>query len=339
MITKPHLDGKTPTQAMVRRAISMTCVGAIISAMTAAQAMDGYDEDTRDSGHWRGACSRTAVLAKTACGHDVLDDFFIAKGNCVNLSDPFDRDECRGDARATRQEDRELCGEQYKARLDVCDLLGENRYDPQIVPEDFVDPLAIGDSVAENPYLPLIPGLTRIYESGDETITVTVTDETTEILGVTCIVVRDVVEEDGEIIEDTVDWYAQDVYGNVWYFGEIAQNFEDGKLADLDGSWEAGVDGAKPGVLMAASPAVGDVYRQEWALGEAEDLGEVLSTSASESAPAASCSGDCVQTRDFTPIEPDVNEHKFYAPGIGVIVAYDTDDPTAREELVDYFFN
>jgi len=89
---------------------------------------------------------------------------------------------------------------------------------------------------------------------------------------------------------------------------------------------------------MKAAPQAGDIYRQEWLLSEAEDMGEVINTAATESAPAASCNGDCLQTHDFTPIEPDVNEFKFYAPGIGVIVAYDVEESDVREELVEYHY-
>lgn len=283
-------------------------------------------------------CSQTTRAAFKACHNDVRDNFWESKGICINISDDEERLECNLQAKQERREGIELCGEQRDARDDVCDLIGEARFDPVIDAINFVDPLEIGNTVAPNTYMPLVPGLTRIYEAGDETITVIVTSETIEIMGVTCLVVSDIVAEDGVVIEDTVDWFAQDIYGNVWYFGEIAKNYEDGLLKDLDGSWMAGEDGAKAGIVMKATPQVGDVYRQEWALAEAEDMGEVLSTSATESAPAASCNGDCLLTRDYTPLEPDVSENKFYAPGIGVIVAYDVEEPDNREELVEYHY-
>lgn len=201
-------------------------------------------------------------------------------------------------------------------------------------PANFVDPTEIGSRVTPNPYFPLVPGTTWIYEGGDEKITVTVTEDTKEILGVTCAVIHDVVEEDGEIIEDTLDWYAQDVEGNVWYFGEIAQNFEDGELTDIDGSWMAGVEGAKIGILMPINPVEGQVYRQEFALGEAEDMGEILSLTATESVAGASCTDNCLKTRDFTPLEPDVEEQKYYAPNIGVILEVDL-ETGERVELIE----
>lgn len=136
----------------------------------------------------------------------------------------------------------------------------------------------------------------------------------------TCVVIRDVVEDDGEVIEDTKDWYAQDIHGNVWYFGEAVQDFENGELVSIDGSFTAGVNNAKAGIIMKAAPAVGDVYRQEFSLGNAEDAARVLSLTGSAAVPAARCRRDCLVTRDFTPLEPGVFERKFYAPGVGSIL-------------------
>ncbi|MFQ5487656.1 MAG: hypothetical protein ACE5ET_04315 [Gammaproteobacteria bacterium] len=288
------------------------------------------DELERDGGAF---CSATARALFKACRHDVRDNFWIAVGNCENLSTEADRKTCFADAKLDRHEDIESCGEQRAARLDACGLLGEAPYDPVIDPRQFVEPAQIGVTASANPYFPLVTGLTRIYSAGNETIRVTVTDEVKEILGVPCVIVRDIVEADGEIVEDTEDWYAQDIDGNVWYFGEIAQNFVDGELNNLDGSWKAGVAGAKAGIVMKAFPQAGDVYRQEFALAEAEDLAMVLSVSASAETPAAACHGDCLLTRDFTPIEPGVNEHKYYAPDIGVILTVDVESGD-REELI-----
>jgi hypothetical protein len=290
-----------------------------------------------------GPCTNTATAALRACRAEVVDDFQIARGVCINLSDSAERSECLDEAGAERQEARGLCQEQRDARLDLCEALGEARYDPDFEPADFVDPLAIGGAVAPNPYFPLIPGTRWVYEGGDETVIVTVTDRTKLIEGVTCLVVNDLVEEDGVAIEDTDDWYAQDLDGNVWYCGEIARNFEvfegdvpeEAELVDIDGSWKAGRDGALPGIIMLALPQVGDVYRQEVALGEAEDAARVISTTGSATVPAASCEGDCVVTRDFTPLEPDANERKFYAPGVGLILERDLESGD-RVELVEF---
>lgn len=275
-------------------------------------------------------CTLSGEAARFACLNEAEDDRWIAVGNCMNSTDPF----CIFLGEEEYEEELQLCTEQFEARLEICESLGEAKYDPVPDPMNFVDPAEIGEGVDPNPYFPLVPGTVWVYEGQDETITVTVMEDTKEILGVTCAVVRDVVEEDGEVIEDTFDWYAQDVDGNVWYFGEIARNFEDGELVDIEGSWEAGVDGAKIGILMPSQPQVGSVYRQEFALGDAEDMGEVISLTESESTPAASCDGDCLQTRDFTPLEPDGQENKYYAPGVGLILEVDTESGERAAELV-----
>lgn len=184
-------------------------------------------------------------------------------------------------------------------------------------PADFV-------AVIDNPYMPLVPGTTRIYEGktedGTEHVEVTVLDETKVVMGVTVTVVRDTVTLDGALIEDTYDWFAQDKAGNVWYFGEEVDNYENGVLTDHDGAWEAGMNGAQPGIVMFANPAdyIGEAYHQEYYAGEAEDMGEVISLNETVTTPFGTFT-DVLQTKDWTPLEPDVLEHKFYAPGVGVI--------------------
>ena len=178
-----------------------------------------------------------------------------------------------------------------------------------------------------------------------ETITVRVTDKTKLIDGITCIVVNDLVieGEDDTPIEDTDDWYAQDLAGNVWYCGEISENFElfdgdnpeEAELVDIDGSWKAGRDGAKAGILFPAIPQVGDIIRQEVAWGEAEDVIEILSLTGSESTGPASCLDNCLVTRDFTPLDPAANENKYYVPGIGFIVEINLENGE-RLELVEF---
>jgi hypothetical protein len=281
----------------------------------------------------RNSCAKTARAAFRACEAEALDDYWIAAGSCQNESDGAVRDACLDAARDERGEALDECPEQRDARFDVCDRLGPAPYDPAIDPAHFLAPAAIAAN--PNPLLPLVPGNVWRYAGGDETVTVTVTGETRQILGVTAIVVRDTAEVAGEVVEDTDDYFAQDTAGNVWYMGELSRNFEDGYLVDLDGSWIAGLDGARPGIVMKATPAVGDVYRQEFLLGDAEDLAEVLSLSGTESVPAAACAGTCLVTHEFTPIEPDASESKYYAPGIGLILEVD-DESGDRVELVEF---
>jgi hypothetical protein len=262
-------------------------------------------------------CTQTAGAALNACLLEVEADYLIAVGKCNNLPSADRRMKCMEAAEKALGESREECGDQFTARLEICDVLGEAPYHPVIKREEFLDKSGI--IANPNPYFPLIPGTTYIYKGGDETITVSVTHETKKILGITTIVVRDTVKADSEVIEDTVDWYAQDIHGNVWYFGEISQQFENGELVSLAGSWKAGVEGAKPGIIMKANPRVGDLYRQEFMLGEAEDVAKVLSLTGSATTPASSCSHNCLVTRDFAPLEPGAIENKYYAPGIGFI--------------------
>ncbi|MBI3961123.1 MAG: hypothetical protein HY335_00085 [Deinococcus sp.] len=200
-------------------------------------------------------------------------------------------------------------------------------YNPLIDPANFV-------RTVDNPFFPLTPGTTFVYEAitpeGTERVEVFVTPETKDILGVTCTVVRDTVTLDGELVEDTLDWYAQDRDGNVWYFGESARNYEDGVLVSTEGSWEAGVDGAKPGIIMEANPQVGDRYRQEYYVGVAEDMAAVVSLTESVTVPYGSFT-NCLKTEDFTPLDPSVIEYKFYCSGVGQVL---TLEGNVRSELI-----
>jgi hypothetical protein len=176
-----------------------------------------------------------------------------------------------------------------------------------------------------------------VYRSSDETVRVTVTNQVKIIDDVPCVVVRDVVEVDGELLEDTIDWFAQDVHGNVWYCGEATAEYEDGFPVNTGGSFQADVDGARPGLLMKAAPAVGDVYRQEFDLGNAEDAAEVVNLHGFAITPAASCRGDCLVTREFTPLSPGDEENKYYKPGIGMIltVNLETGERSKLVRIVD----
>lgn len=275
-------------------------------------------------------CDKTSDEMLEACEHAAIADYRVALANCENLLTPNEREDCRRNAKRDRKSAEKSCKEQLKAREEVCDLLGEGPYHPDIHPDRF-------GAVIDNPYWPLTPGTTFIYEGltqgGLERVEVTVTRNTRKIMGVTCVEVRDIVTLKGEVIEDTLDWYAQDLDGNVWYFGENVKDYEDGLIVSLEGSFTAGVDGAQPGIIMLAQPKAGDAYRQEFDLGNAEDLGEVLSLTESVVVPFGSFD-DCLQTRDFTPMEPDALEHKFYAPGVGQVLTVNV-ETGERVELID----
>jgi hypothetical protein len=191
-----------------------------------------------------------------------------------------------------------------------------------VVPPAHLDPARFGTTI-DNPYLPFVPGTRMVYrERGDDgpgRIVVTVTRRTKTVQGVETVVVRDRAFIAGELVEDTRDWYAQDRRGNVWYFGENTKEYEEGKVVSTDGSWRAGRDGARAGIVMPAHPRVGDSYYQEYAPGEALDQATVLRLDASRTVPYGSFD-DLLVTEDFTELEPDLVERKFYAPGVGVVL-------------------
>jgi hypothetical protein len=137
-------------------------------------------------------------------------------------------------------------------------------------------------------------------------------------MGVTTVVVHDRAFDAGKLIEDTHDWFAQDQVGNVWYFGEDTSTCKDGKIESHHGAWEAGVDGALPGIVMLAQPVVGDLYRQEFYAGEAEDQALVLEVGSTLKGTDRTYD-DILMTADFTPLEPDQLEHKLYARGVGIV--------------------
>jgi hypothetical protein len=164
---------------------------------------------------------------------------------------------------------------------------------------------------------------------------VTVQDETyTVASGIEARVVHDRVTRDGAVVEDTLDWYAQDGDGNIWYLGEKTAEYENGQVVSTEGSWEAGVDGAQPGIAVPADPEPGLTYRQEYLKGQAEDQGAVLSTDEQVGVPTGIYTG-ALLTRDTTALEPDLVELKFYAPGIGPVLTVESSGGAGREELVE----
>jgi hypothetical protein len=193
----------------------------------------------------------------------------------------------------------------------------------------------------DNPYWPMEPGSQWVYREVDEEgqaleVVVTVTTEIKEIAnGVTARVVRDTVTQDGELIEDTFDWYAQDSAGAIWYLGEDTAEFEDGEIASTSGSFEAGVDGALPGIIMPSEPTDGMRYRQEYYQGEAEDNGEILSVE-EQAEVLAGHYEDAVLTKDTITIEADVLEYKLYARDVGPVLVFGVSGGAGREELAEF---
>jgi hypothetical protein len=173
-----------------------------------------------------------------------------------------------------------------------------------------------------NRYFPLLPGTTYVYEATqgpkehDEFV---VTHDIKQILGVDCVVVRDTASINGEVIEDTFDFFAQDKQGNVWYMGEDTKQFKNGVLVGTTGSWQAGVDGASPGFIMEGQPVEGDAYRQENLPGVAEDNAQVVSLTGSVTVPYGSWQGNVLVTDEWSPLEPKVTEEKDYALDVGLV--------------------
>jgi hypothetical protein len=290
-------------------------------------------------------CTQTANLVFRACGHSVQDDYLIASAVCVNTSESAERTQCFSDASASRSEGNQLCQQQLAGRLDACKLLGEGRYDPEFDAKNFDADFT--NLPNPNRYFPLRIGNLWEFRSANEVDTVEILNATKLIDGVRCVVARDLVVRNGFLAEATDDWYAQAKDGNTWYCGEEVKDFEtfqgdkpkQPELVSIDGSFKAGRDGAKPGVIFLASPKAGDVYVEESSLNNAEDVTEILSTTYSfgknaeldSFVPAKLakflCSGDCVVTKNYSLLEPGIFARKYYAPGIGVFLEVEPEGP------------
>ena len=191
----------------------------------------------------------------------------------------------------------------------------------------------------DNRYWPMAPGTRWTYREDlghgrSQEIVVTVTHRTKRVAsGVTARVVRDVATERGVVVEATDDWYAEDAAGNVWYLGEQTAEYKNGKLVTREGSWEAGVDGARAGIVMPAHPRVGMTYQQEYFAGHAEDRATVVRLAGRATVPYGRFARLLV-TRDFSPLEPSATEHKSYARAVGPVLSVSR--AGLREELVRF---
>ena len=191
-----------------------------------------------------------------------------------------------------------------------------------------------------NPWFPLRPGSVYRYrgvkdgEPSREVMRVTRRAKTVD--GAPVVVVSDLLYIRGKLEERTEDWYSQDAKGNVWYFGErTAELDEHGNVTTTSGSWTAGVDGAKPGIFMFAHPRVGDSARQEYLKGEAEDHFQVIAIGVTAAVPFKTFKG-ALLTKEWTPLEPGVIDHKYYARGIGTVLEQTVKGGDERNELVSF---
>jgi hypothetical protein len=284
-----------------------------------------------------GYCTQTADTLLDACKASVLSDGAVGQAICTNLTSQNVQKTSLDDLADSEDEAALLCDGQHDTRLAACGVLGEDRYDPDIKSALFDNPKRPSNP---NPYFPLGVGKHWEYRSATQVNTVDVVNETKLIAGVSCIVFRDLVFEGGFLLEATDDWYAPAKDGTVWYFGEETKEYETFKgdnpvrpeLVNIDGSFKAGRDGDKPGIIALASPQVGDAYLEEFSLANAEDVTEILSTTYSyghdpvldEGVPAALaqrfCAGNCIVTKNYSLLEPGLFARKYYARGVGVIL-------------------
>jgi hypothetical protein len=287
----------------------------IVIVTVASFALMGTSRATDD-------CQQTSQDALGGCQSNANGDRSIAIGKCDNISDPTAHVACVNQVATDFQAAMQTCQDEFNARQAACQRLGPAPYDPVIDPANFVRGV-------DNPYFPLPPGRTLVYEGqtvdGFEHDEFIITHKTKVIQGVRCVQVHDIVYLDGVLAEDTLDWFAQDRDGNVWYFGENTGELVDGRYVTLDGTFTAGVNGDKPGIVMKAHSQIGDFYRQEFALDNAEDFAEVLALNATVKVPAGTFR-HCLQTQETTPLETSLLEQKFYAPGIGSILTVNSNN-------------
>jgi hypothetical protein len=274
---------------------------------------------------WADDCSKTSKAALESCQKGAVSDYWLAIGKCDNLLTKEERKACTRAANDERRSALDDCKAQYQSRQEICKALGGGPYAPVINATTFPTPTTI-----DNPYFPLVPGTTFTYtgeEPGkpNEVDTMAVTTATITLDGIECVVVHDTVTVNGVKSEETYDYYAQDKAGNVWYFGEDAMDFDPSGtfVVSVEGSWRAGVDGAKPGIIMEAVSTVNDEYRQEFALGVAEDMAQVLSLDTPAEGAQGTLYPHCLKTLQFSALEPDTVEYKYYAPGVGNVQVVD----------------
>lgn len=262
-------------------------------------------------------CETTARIVARAAILRLQSDLASRVAFCLNSSDSAAQRDCLQEAWQTFEQGVVEARRQHEARLDVCSLLEERIYDPLIRPTDFV-------ARVDHPLFPLTPGTRWLYRrNGEKGIAseVTVLPGTIRVQGVECTVVRDRDIRGGQIVEETLDYFAQDFQGNVWYFGELAMHLEDGRIANLNGSWTAGEAGAKAGMILQATPQVGSSYRREFCLLAAEDMTTVLGRNACAVVPQGTFD-QCIEIIDFSPLEQEA-EYKYYCPGYGIVLEVD----------------
>ncbi|MGD8324777.1 MAG: hypothetical protein PVF50_10475, partial [Gammaproteobacteria bacterium] len=315
----------------------------LLLAFGSIQSVSAGDRDGDHRHRWRASpCQNSAVSLYKACTFEIRDDLNSTEASCAHIADYAARKSCEALAEEAYDEGREACMAQVQSRFEVCGLLAEWRYDDPIADPliEFIDPNEVPSIYPRNPYVSVEAGRTLLLRGGEdfeERVVIHVTDEIREIQGVPCRIVWDIVmvgeeNEEGELeyepVEVTQDWFAQSAAGDVYYCGEAVQDYEDGLVVSLDGAFEAGTDYAKGGLLTQANPMIGLTHRQEMAVGEAEDLVEYLESAAVPSQeeggdnPNVACAPTgCLKTFDFSTLDPESTEYKYYLPGTGFVLA------------------
>ncbi len=263
-------------------------------------------------------CRLSSQQELRSCRTGAQSTLQLALAQCDNVPDALDREACKQQAFASQKDALSLCSGQFSQRQQICQKLGPAPYDPVIDPANFV-------TVIDNTYFPLTPGTTLIYEThtpdGFEHHEFTVTHNTATILGVTCVEIHNPVTLNGQLTGDTLDYFAQDKAGNVWFFKDDSDDVLDGRVVKVDG-WTAGVNGASPGIQAEAHPAIGDFYRQDLLLGTAEEVAKVLDLDTTVTVPAGTFQ-HCVEIEERTGLAPGALEDKFYCPGVGLALRVD----------------
>jgi hypothetical protein len=316
----------------------LTTASAVIAPLVAAGAAEPQ-KATQSAGDF---CSQTTDAQFAACGYEKLDDFHTARALCINISNRAARMACFNAADDELKEGKATCREQRTARLEVCGVIGEARYERSFLPADFEKDYH--NLRHRNPYFPLTIGYRWDYDGSLETNTITALNETKLIEGVTCIVLNDKRYEKGKLVEETDDWYGQRKNGTVEFCGEAVSNFEtfpgdkpsEPERLSTEGQWKTGRDGIPSGAFILGLPKAGDVHRSEFAPGSAEDVARYLSTSyhygvdatLDKFVPRALAnifcrSGDCWVTEEFTGIEPGSVTRQYYAKNVGFFLGVD----------------
>ena len=303
---------------------SLSAVAVAVATLFTGN-LSGQDKNSATESN--NICLQTARDVLASCKSAAQSDHQLALGKCINITNPAARRSCEQQAAAELADALDTYSGGFEVREESCQKLGPGAYDPVIDPANFT-------TTIDNPYFPLVPGTTFTYltPDGEAKDVFAVTHDTIVINGVTCVVVHDSVYTDAVLTEDTLDFFAQDRDGNVWYFGENTAEFENGLLATIEGSFLSGVNNDKAGIIMKAHPAPGDFYRQEFSLGNAEDYGETLNLNSRVVVPYGRFN-NCLKSQETTPLEPDALEDKYYAPGVGNVLTVDL-VTGERDELV-----